>query len=422
MVQRWRRVATGLATALLAAAAVAGSASPAAADTAPNSTPATAVGFASVPYEDYGAGFADNPAATDPAAQRVAPAACNGGAGIYGTSWWKYTASSQSTFVVHAASAVGGPSVQEPIGMAVVAADLNSVLKCGTEGTSISDAGAFSRSAGGSLYIVTYFAVPTDNTPAPPMIGVEVRPAPVSCRPTTTTPQLARSQRSRSRPPRTPPLRLARPSSLSATASSVSGPASGISVTVPRCSATRRRRQQRLRCDDRGRIVPRGRPVDDTGTATGPTGFSSSPNAGRHLSDRPLRRGRGPQLRPSDHHRRPGARGSSGPAEHRIDRTGQQEDRRRVPLGAGSVLRHDCDRGSHRDDQPGVQAPDPQPDLHRLHCRLHGQVGHVDGGGAAVGLQVHHRPGESHRVGQRYCNSGGCTAATATANVKLKAS
>jgi hypothetical protein len=171
IVSRWRRVATGLATALLAAAAVAGSASPAAADTAPNSTPATAVGFASVPYEDYGAGFADNPAATDPTAQRVA-AACNGGADIYGTSWWKYTASSQSTFVVHAASAVGGPSVQEPIGMAVVAADLNSVLKCGTEGTSISDAGAFSRAAGGSLYIVTYFAVPTDNTPAPPMIGV----------------------------------------------------------------------------------------------------------------------------------------------------------------------------------------------------------------------------------------------------------
>src|SRR3954447_20312790 len=51
-------VDTGLAIALLGAAAVAGSASPAAADAAPNSTPATAVDFASVPYETNAPGCA----------------------------------------------------------------------------------------------------------------------------------------------------------------------------------------------------------------------------------------------------------------------------------------------------------------------------------------------------------------------------
>ena len=167
---RWNRLAKGLAIMVLSAGFVAGSAQTAAADVAPNSTPESAVTFGSVPYESYGTAFVDNPAATDPGGQRVADA-CNGGADVYGTAWWKYTAANESTFVVHAALAVGGPSVEEPIGMAVVSADLVSVA-CGTEGTSISDAGAFSLDAGESLYIVTYFPLPTEPTPSAPRVGV----------------------------------------------------------------------------------------------------------------------------------------------------------------------------------------------------------------------------------------------------------
>ena len=168
---RWNRLVVGLSIALLSAVAFVGSAGTAAADAAANNTPATAVNFTSLPYENYGTPFADNPAATDPAGQRVSTA-CNGGADIYGATWWKYTASNQSTFVVHAALYVSGPSTDEPIGMAVVAGDLASVLKCGNEGTSISDAGAFALNAGESVYIVTYFGSPAETAPYAPHVGV----------------------------------------------------------------------------------------------------------------------------------------------------------------------------------------------------------------------------------------------------------
>jgi len=154
----------------LVVSATVGSAGQAAAATAPNDTPATAIGFSSVPYDSYGSLWVDNPAATDPAGQLVATT-CNGGSDVYGTTWWKYTAASASTFVVHAALAVGGPSVEEPIGLAVVSAGLLTVQNCGVEGSSISDAGAFTLDDGQSVYIVTFFRVPTEPT-VNPHIGV----------------------------------------------------------------------------------------------------------------------------------------------------------------------------------------------------------------------------------------------------------
>lgn len=166
-----RRAAAGLAFMLLATVSLIASTGPALADPAPNNTPANAVGFASVPYDVYGTVPVDNPVASDPAGQLVATE-CNGGSAIYGTAWWKYTPASRSTFVVHAALAVSGPSVEEPIGMAVVAGGLGSVLKCGVEGSSISDAGAFTLNAGESLYIVTYYRAPTDPSIVAPHVGV----------------------------------------------------------------------------------------------------------------------------------------------------------------------------------------------------------------------------------------------------------
>ena len=149
---RKSRWAIALAVVLLSAAAAIGSTGSAAAETPQNTTPETAAAFTSVPYEG-GIFWEDAPLANDPSAQVVA-AACNSGAGIYGTAWWRYTASEETTFVVHAGNRVG--SVYEPIGLAVVAGDLGSVRACGEEAFSISDTGAITLSEGESVYIVTY--------------------------------------------------------------------------------------------------------------------------------------------------------------------------------------------------------------------------------------------------------------------------
>lgn len=147
-----------------------GSAGSAAAAVTDNDTPATARTFSSIPFQDSGETRVDNPAAADPAGLKVA-AACQGGADVYGTAWWKYTPAAQSTFVVHSAL-VTGPTPDQPTGLAVVSADLTTVLKCGVKGGSFTDAGAFTVDAGKSLYFVTYWDQPTDITIFSPTIGV----------------------------------------------------------------------------------------------------------------------------------------------------------------------------------------------------------------------------------------------------------
>jgi hypothetical protein len=167
---RWHRWTTGLAVIALSAAALVGTAGSAAADVTDNNTPASARTFSSVPFEDYAGAPVDNPAATDATGRKVATA-CNGGSDIYGTAWWKYAPAARSTVVVHSALRVG-PTPDQPTGLAVVSADLSTVLKCGVEGGSISDAGAFTVEAGSSLFIVAYYDEPTETSILSPTIGV----------------------------------------------------------------------------------------------------------------------------------------------------------------------------------------------------------------------------------------------------------
>ena len=166
----WHRWTTGLAVIALSAAALVGTAGSAAADVTDNSTPATARTFSSIPFEDSAGAPVDNPAATDATGLKVATA-CNAGSDIYGTAWWKYTPATRSTVVVHAAIRIG-PTPDQPTGLAVVSADLSTVLKCGVEGSSIADAGAFTVEAGSSLYIVAYYDEPTETSILSPTIGV----------------------------------------------------------------------------------------------------------------------------------------------------------------------------------------------------------------------------------------------------------
>jgi hypothetical protein len=151
---RHHRWASALAIALLATGAAIGSAGPAAAEAPQNVTPESATAFGSLPYQD-GIFWEDAPVATDPAAQLVA-ATCNSGAEIYGAAWWKYTAPNETTFVVHAGNRVG--NVYEPIGLAVVAGNLDSVHTCGEESSfsSVTDTGAITLGGGESVYFVTY--------------------------------------------------------------------------------------------------------------------------------------------------------------------------------------------------------------------------------------------------------------------------
>ena len=134
--------------------ALVGSATAAHADVAPNSTPATATSFSTLPF--VGTDGAREPAAaSDPAGRRVA-AACNGGAPVYGTRWFRYDTSQASTFVAHAAQNLGGVAWYEPIGVAVVSADARTVLECGVARPDIATVGARTIAAGQSVLLVAY--------------------------------------------------------------------------------------------------------------------------------------------------------------------------------------------------------------------------------------------------------------------------
>lgn len=168
---RWRRVTTSLAVAALSAATVVGSAGPASAEPQVNSTPASAIGVASLPFESSSPGWRDAPEATDPAAQVVA-AACNDGNDVYGTAWWKYTGPTPATFVVHAGDLVGGVVQYQPVGLAVVSGDLGSVRSCGEAGSQTTGTGATTIAAGESVYIVAFLATAEPDRLYAPVIGV----------------------------------------------------------------------------------------------------------------------------------------------------------------------------------------------------------------------------------------------------------
>lgn len=154
-----RRGSSGRAVAILSAwaltgAALMGSATAAHAEMAPNSTPVTAIPFSTVPYVSSDIGREPVPA-SDPAGQLVA-AACNGGATVYGTRWWRYDAPQASTYVAHAGEYLSGVAGYEPLGLAVVSADAGTVLECGVALPDISRTGAHMIAAGESVLLVAY--------------------------------------------------------------------------------------------------------------------------------------------------------------------------------------------------------------------------------------------------------------------------
>lgn len=168
---RWRRTLLALAAALALSAALISTTGTAAADAPSSDTPATATAITNLPFEASPDWAPTITLATDPAARLVADS-CDSGADIYAAAWWKYTAPVNSTFVVHAAKAVGGVSNYLPIGLAVVSDDLATVRSCSQDGFKITDAGATTIAAGDTVYFVTYQTQDDGNLLAAPFIGV----------------------------------------------------------------------------------------------------------------------------------------------------------------------------------------------------------------------------------------------------------
>lgn len=142
------------------------------ADAPSSDTPASATPITALPFEQSPDWTPEASLATDPAARLVATS-CDAGVDIYATAWWKHTAPTASTVVVHAAKAVGGIAGYQPIGLAVVSEDLTTVRSCSEDGFKITDAGATTLAAGETAYVVTYQAQADDgNLLAPPFLGV----------------------------------------------------------------------------------------------------------------------------------------------------------------------------------------------------------------------------------------------------------
>ena len=81
---------------------------------------------------------------------------CNAGSPIYAATWWKVAPASPTTFTAHTGRMVGGIVLYEPIGTAVVSADLSTVASCGIDFGSITQTGPFVASAAEPLFIVTF--------------------------------------------------------------------------------------------------------------------------------------------------------------------------------------------------------------------------------------------------------------------------
>jgi hypothetical protein len=171
----------------LTGVALVGSATAAHADVAPNSTPATAIPFSSVPF--VGSDFGREPVPASDLAGQLVAVACNGGATIYGTRWWRYAAPQASTYVVHAGQDRGGVAWYEPLGLAVVSADAGTVLECGVPRPDITATGARTIAPGQSVLLVAYrvtddFELSSTEVGVYPSTGV----VPANDKPTAPTP------------------------------------------------------------------------------------------------------------------------------------------------------------------------------------------------------------------------------------------